>query len=128
MNFTTENKGTWFFFDESNEDAGGVCIRLCTPNKYEQIEKLTTKKKDIYKQGNRFEKVEKDEKKLSHLLWDYVIVDWKNVEIDGTELECSKENKIKLMGDNIAFTNFISNCLNDLTDHIDLDREAKEKN
>ena len=102
-------KGTWFYFDEENEDEGGVCIRLISNDELDRIiifYKLTGIEKPIVK------------KKIEELIWDYVITDWKNVLVSGTEVDCTKENKVKLMKDP-DFANFIVKSLEILLDDIE---------
>ena len=51
------------------------------------------------------------------MMWDYVIVDWKNINIDGEEVECNLENKLTLMN-NPYFSTFIVASIETLNDSI----------
>lgn len=119
MEFSLQNKGTWFFFDEEDETKGGVCLRIITPAEVEKIERICTKKRDVIKKGVHYEKVDTDEKQYSRLLWDYCIIDWKEVNVDGNPLECTTENKTKLITGDPGFSTFIIKKMEKLQDTLD---------
>lgn len=128
MKFDTTNAGTWFWFGDE-EANGGVCLRICTGDDIRDIEKITTKTKITYKQGNRHEFKVVNEKLYDELLWDFCIVNWKKVSIDGTEdVECDKEQKLLLMNRSIAFTSFVGGCMEKLSEAELVADEAEEKN
>lgn len=114
-NFSSKNEGTWFYFDENQEDLGSICIRILSEPESRRINKLTIKTKTKFKQGVRYEERKEDEKLSSRLMWDYVITDWKNISIDGEVAECNIDNKVKLMA-NPNFMYFITECVGTLND------------
>lgn len=120
-NFNPENTGTWFYFDDSDESQGGVCVRTLSSEESVRIDKLTVTTKDKFKSGNHYVKTEVNEKLSSRLMWDYVITDWSSVVVDGKDLECDADNKIKLMNDP-NFMNFIVKSLETLQDNIESGR------
>ena len=129
MKFSLKNVGVWFWFNSENESEGGVCLRSCTGDDINKIEKRTVTNRVEYKRGQRFEITERNEILYNEMLWNHCIVEWKNVEDEeGKELECNKENKAKLMGSSIAFANFIANSLEKLTETEMELRSAQEKN
>jgi hypothetical protein len=117
-NFNPENTGTWFYFDESDESQGGICVRTITLSELTRIDKITVSKKDKFKAGVRYEEVKVDEKTANEMRYDYIICDWNNVCISGSEVECTKENKIKLMNDP-NFVNFVLKSIDELQDDIE---------
>jgi len=127
-NFGSKNDGKWFYFDEENEDAGGVCLRILSTDAYADIEKLTVKQgKPIFHKGQKFDNPVVNEKLASKMRWRYCIVDWKNVQIDGQDVECNDENKAKLIKVN-DFISFVATCLEELTETNDALEEARVKN
>lgn len=111
INFEAENEGTWFYFDESNHDLGGVCLRDLPVQESERINKRTTKTTKKFKRGQYVNVEEVDHKLASILTWEYCIVDWKGVGMHGKALECTDENKAKLW-ESRDFQQFV-------TEHID---------
>ena len=95
--FSSENEGTWFWFDEDNQDAGGVRLRELSTKEHQRIERTTVKHRKKFSHGAAYDDLEVDEKLASRMRWDYTIVDWKEIELDGVKLECTKENKVKMM-------------------------------
>ena len=116
MKFDTKNEGTWFYFDESNPDDGGVCLRVCAKTNLDWISERTSKTKKVFKDGYRYVYKDTDEKKSDGMLWDFCIVDWKDVDVDGAILECTYENKIKLMNSCIAFVTFVGKRMKQLAE------------
>ena len=123
------NPGAWFYFDEANPTSGRICLRVLNAAKRQEIAKATEKRRVEYKQGTRFEFMEVDEDKRTSLMWDYCIIGWENLtEDDGTPIECTTENKIKLMMENIGFASFVGSCLSRINDSIDMIKDATSKN
>ncbi len=124
LDISNLNPGIWF--EIPNTDAK-VCLRICSPEIIEEIDLKTVKKIVEYKNSQRFE-IEKIDRKLrNELIWDYVIVDWKNVnDNDDKPIECTKENKIMLIGKVAWFVEFISNCL-DKINLVNIEQEGKEE-
>lgn len=127
MKFDLENlnPGTWFDF----EDGGRICIRSLSTEEATAISKKTTKSKVEYKQGQRFTFDETNEEIQFSLMWDSVIVDWEGLEsADGKALECTTENKLRLMRKSPVFARLVRGFLEKLTEIETTEREAEEKN
>jgi hypothetical protein len=124
LNISNLNPGIWF--DIPNTDAK-VCLRVCSPEIIEEIDLKTNKKIVEYKSNQRFE-IEKIDRKLrNEMIWDYVIVDWKNInDNDDKPIECTKKNKIMLIRKMPKFVEFISNCL-DKINLFNIEQEDKEE-
>ena len=123
------NPGVWFLFDESDPNSGRICVRILNSAKGQEITKATTKKRVEYKQGQRFEVFDIDEDKRSAMIWDYCIISWERLEDDdGKPIECTPENKAKLMLENVGFAAFIGSCMAKLNAEFEARREAIEKN
>ena len=96
-NFSTKTEGKWFYFVPGDESKGGVCLRTLPIKEAKNIRKqCTSKKKDVV-HGQLVRSDEVDEETNSRLVWQYCIVDWKNVQIDGVEVECNAMGKEKAM-------------------------------
>lgn len=123
------NPGVWFVFDEADPNSGRVCVRVMNPAKAQEIAKATGRKRVEYRNGQRFEVTDTDEEKRSRMLWDYSIVSWERLEDDeGKPIECTTDNKQKLMLEHIGFAAFIGNCIDKLNAEYESRREAVEKN
>ena len=126
-NFKSENPGTWFYYNPDDESQGGVCLRELSTDEYERIERLTIKKKRKFRHGAAYDDITEDKKLASKLRWDYCIVDWKKTELDGQELECNSENKVKMM----KVIDFVKHVVDSLTELVDANKsldEARVKN
>ncbi len=117
-NFSSDNKGTWFYFDDNDDSNGGVCIRVLSEPESRRITNLTTNKTYKFKQGIRYEDIKVDDKRSSKMMWEYIITDWSNVCVDSQELECNNENKAKLIADP-NFMSFIVRSMETLNDDIE---------
>jgi hypothetical protein len=126
-NFKSENQGTWFFYNPKKEKDGGVCLRELSTDEHTRIEKITTRKRKKFKGGQPYDDVQVDEELASKLRWDYCIVDWSKTELDGQELECNSDNKVKMMKV-IDFVKFVVNNLDTLVDSNKSLEEARVKN
>lgn len=105
------NPGVWF----DKEDMK-IKLRLCAGDDLRKIDKQTTKKQVEYKRGQRFEYVDINEDLRNEVIWDFCIVEWKNVmDKHGNEIPCTRANKVLLMGQSIAFASFVGDCLEKLT-------------
>ena len=123
------NPGVWFVFDENDPKSGRICIRVMNSAKGLEIDKATSKKRTEYRQGQRFEVSDIDDKKRSQLFWDYVIVDWERLEDDdGNPIECTSENKYKLMLENVGFASYVGACIAKMNENYEAQRESVEKN
>ena len=130
LNLDDLNPGTFFPFDEFDDDSGGITIRLANGAKMDEINKKCSKKKTEYRRHVRHEYVIEDEKKRSDMLWDYVIMEWNGVtnEKTGEEIPCTTENKIMLMRGSVKFSNFVGSCIEKLTEEMEAFEEDLEKN
>lgn len=125
-NFSSKNEGTWFYFDE-DESLGGVCLRELDPDEFNRIEKITVKHKKRVMRGVLVDDVKTDEKLASRLRWDYCITDWKNISLDGQELKCTTDNKVKMM--NVSdFVKHVADSLGELVENNQSLQEARVKN
>lgn len=117
------NDGTWFYYNEENEDDGGVCLKTLSLKDMQEVRKATVKERAEYKRvggkkmpAQRFVVEEVDEELNQEMTWDRMIVDWKNTLFKGVELECTKENKVKMMSESSEFALFIAECIERLTE------------
>ena len=127
MKFDLENlnPGTWFDF----EDGGRICLHSLSIEEATAISKKTTNIRVEYKQGQRFTIDVIDEDKAFSLMWDAVIVGWEGIEsADGKALECTTENKIKLMKKSPVFARIVRCFLEKLGEIETTEKEAEEKN
>ena len=126
-NFSSKNEGTWFFFDPDDESLGGTCLRELNPDEYKRIERLTVKHKKRVMRGVLVDDVKIDEKLASKLRWDYCITAWKVVSLDGQVLECTTDNKVKMM--NVSdFVKHVADSLGELVETNNSLQEARVKN
>ncbi len=108
-----------------------MLLRVCSGKDLERIEKETSTKQPVeYKRGQRFIVPDKvDEKRRSHMIWDFVVVDWNGVlDEDEKAVKCTTDNKIKLMEQSVVFAGFIGECLEKLNTDIGSYQKVLEKN
>ena len=126
-NFNSSNPGQWYYFDESNPELGGVCLRELSAHEMTRIQKITVKERRKVISGKVVQVQDENTELSNRLTWDYCITDWKNVQLDGKDLECTTENKVKMMKC-IDFAKFISECLSNLVSTNRTLEEARLKN
>lgn len=126
-NFDSTNIGTWFYFFPANEEFGGVCLRELTTSESEKIERITVKKRKKFRRGTVYDDAETDEKLASKMRWDFCITEWKEVTLDGKSLDCTAENKVKMMNV-IDFVKHVVDSLEKLVDTNKTLEEARVKN
>lgn len=119
MNLESKKTGTKFYFDEDNKKNGSITLRVATAEESMRIDKIVTSKVWKRKAGQSVEIVERDEKLSIKLLYDFCIISWENLQIDGQESECNKESKYKLMMNHPAFSSFVSKCIDELNEQIE---------
>ena len=127
MKFDLENlnPGTWF----DDGDGGRICIRSLSTEEATAISKKTTTTKVEYKNGQRFAYEITDDDKAFSLMWDAVIVDWEGVvSADDKPLECTTENKLRLMRKSPVFARIIRGYLEKLVEAEAIEKDAEEKN
>jgi len=123
------NPGTWFYFDDSDPESGKICIRVLTSRKLAEIRDKTIKTSYEYKHGQRFENQKPNHGLRDEIIWDYCIVNWKDLVNDDDEpIECTTENKLMLMNDHIGFSLFVEGCLDKLNQEAEVLSEYREKN
>jgi len=131
VNFSPKNEGVWFYFDPSNEELGGVCLREVTVDESRRIEKDTTTTHRKNLGGQSIEIKEHDEIGSFRLVMQYCLVDWKGVLVDGQPVECNAMGKERAMKCH-DFVKFVTECIDNLTnknESIIRDREeARVKN
>ncbi len=93
INFDSKNDGTWFYFDETNPDGGGVSLRELTSEQIDEIDRLTKKIKKKVQRGVVYDDIKVDERLSAKLRWRKCIIDWKGIQIDGEVVECNDANK-----------------------------------
>ena len=122
------NPAAWFEI-EGDKDEGRVQVRACAGVDLETIIKEATCKRVEYKKHQRFEFVEADEAKHQEMLWDFCIVDWENInDAKGKAIPCTVENKLLLMKGSLPFSNFIGDCLEQISNDVQELKEVVEKN
>ena len=125
--FKSQNPGTWFYFDPEDESQGGICLRELTTEEHRRIQKITVKVKKKVIKGTPVDIDKVDEKLAARLRWDFCIVDWKEVYLDNVLLECTIDNKEKMMNV-VDFVKFVVDCIDTLVDTNKSLEEAKLKN
>lgn len=129
--FDIESKGQWFYFDPAKEALGGVCLRPPTAEETERIEKLTVTVKKKFKRGVWREDKTTDTKLASKLMWDFCILDWKEVYLDKATPTvctiCNPENKVRAVK-NWEFLRFCNDHIDELMDANKALDEARAKN
>ena len=127
MNFSSKNAGRWFWFNDKDSNHGGLCIRVLNMDESRRVEKITTTKKFKPVRGQPIEVRIVDEEMRDRLVWDYCIVAWKDVCLDGKLLECNAENKVMMMRTN-SFASFFLDKVSELNDELEISQEFLEKN
>ena len=120
-----------FFWAGSDDE--WVDLRNVTLAEFKKIRASTVTQRAEYHQVDkskpfRYEVEDTNSDLADELLWDYQIVDWNIVDGDGKKIECTKENKLLLMGNSSEFVNFVVNSLNQLTKDEEKRKDKSEKN
>ena len=122
------NPGVFFPF-EDDEEGGGVTVRIANGAIIEKIDKKCVKKKVTMRMGRREEIIEENKELRNKMLWDYIIIDWKGIfDINGDPIQCTMENKDKLMKGSVKFSSFVSDCISRLNEESEFYEEVLEKN
>jgi len=127
MKFESKNDGKWFWFNGQNADDGGVCLRVMSIDESRRIDKLTTTSKHKPIRGQMVEIKTVDEVLRDRLQWDYCIIGWKDIYLDGKLLEANAVNKSLMMKNN-SFASFFLDKISELNDELEVSRELLEKN
>jgi hypothetical protein len=129
FNLKDLNPGTWFDFNEDDPKSGRICLRVLNEEAKENIRKTTVKRVETFKKGQRFIDYDVNEKLNSEMTWDYVIVSWERLEDnDDQPIECTVENKSKLMRESIDFARFVGECLEKLSEMTEQRKADAAKN
>ena len=125
------NPGTWFDLD----GGGRVCLRTCAGDDYRAIQAQAVERKSEVvfdpktRQPHRLVSEETDERLLSELLWDFVIVDWSDLyDAKQQPIPCTREMKLLLMGRSPVFAAKINKFMEQLRLLDDQEAEGLEKN
>jgi len=125
------NPGTMF----KMEGGGKIWLRVCAGDDLRDIRKQTVSKKKEYKRMDgtiqRITWEDTDETLQSKLIWDFCIVNWENLFSDAKKtipIPCTTENKLKLMGRSLVFSNFVGESLKTLRGVVEAEEAIVEKN
>jgi len=128
IDFKSDVKGIWFYFDKDNHDLASVCLRKATFSDYDEIRNLTvTPGKNDYHKGARYETEEINEKLQRKLSFRKAIVDWKGISLNGKVLDCTDDNKDKMM-EFPDFRDFVGDCIIELSESNKTLEAARLKN
>lgn len=136
------NPGEWFTYPGDTKPPERVKIRLPDQKAVKVIDKKTLKKEvehvqplkksgkiDRRQQLQRIEyEVCEDEDEREELLIDEIIEDWEIRTPDGEAIECTTENKIKMMYGSVEFNNFVNDKLEYLGGEEEERKKGEEKN
>jgi len=129
FNMKDLNPGAWFNFDDNDPGSGKILIRILNSERLAEIRNKTIKTNVEYRGDKRFEFQDIDHSARDRIIWDYCIVDWRDlVDDDEVPIECTTDNKIKLMNEHIGFSLFVENCLEKLNVQNEMHNEYLEKN
>lgn len=111
------NPGTWFDLP----GGGRVCLRICAGDDYRAIaDQTVTRRSEVVfdpKTGrpHRLQSEDRDERRLTELLWDFCIVDWENIyDAKSQPIVCTREMKLLLMGRSPQFFAHVTGYLDQL--------------
>jgi hypothetical protein len=127
INFENNGEGKWFQVEPGTDECGSFKFRTVSVEEYEKIEKITVRTKKKVKRGIAYDDVTIDERLAAKMRWDYIIMDWKNVLIEGKVAKCDAANKALI----VKYDNFIKFalvCIEELNDENKAIEEAKLKN
>jgi len=140
MQFSTENPCTKFYFPEQegtpDSEQAWVKLRPVSTDKVREIIKQAKQVKVGFRAVGEDDKAalkqvqweEMDVDIIYTEMWDYSIVDWGHIEVNGQPLPCSRENKLLLIGNDIRFATNLIEWRKELEkDHVAL-VELLEKN
>ena len=113
--FEEDTQGTWFKYDEENPNSAEICMRSLKLEEINEMERLFSKKKAVYKSTGRYEFVETNNDRQSEYVWIRVIMGWKKVlDSKGKERPCDEENILYLMYKVPNFSRWVSKCMRKL--------------
>ncbi len=111
ISYKVTNPGVFFPFDGKNLDEG-ITVRALNDAQIKIIAKETETKEAEIIEGRWIDRIKIDDDKRSDMIYDYCIVCWKGLnDEDGTAIECTRVNKIKLMRENPNFALFVNEAI-----------------
>lgn len=122
------NPATRFYLNDDKQEDGWIELRVCNAQKLAEFKEKTTKVRPEYRRGVRHEVVNHDEVQFQNLFFDYVITEWDGLTDKGEPIDCTKENKIKLVNGSVWFLNFVNEKLEVLNDRLMTIEKDAEKN
>lgn len=130
INLAEPNPGVFFNWPNAKTDKdGGITLRALTLEKLEEVDNLTITKKKRFRGSIPYDDIKIDEKKKEELIWDYCIVNWENLQDEkGKDIPCTLENKINLMKTQFQFSVFVADCLDQLSEFTEGQKETESKN
>ena len=75
-----------------------------------------------------FAPTDEERDRFDEELWDFTIARWYLVKPDGSEITCTRENKILMMRGSIKFSNWINDSLDIMREDIKVYKQELEKN
>jgi len=130
INLNEPNPGVFFRWPNAKTDEeGGITLRALNIEALTAIDDATTTKKKKFRGHTPYDDVKVDEKRREELIWDYCIVDWENLQDEnGKDIPCTLENKVMLMRTQFQFSVFVADCLDQLTEFAEGQKETELKN
>jgi len=130
MKFSSQNTGKVFYFpgqeDVNQKDKAWIRMRPMSNDMVRKIVKSATSIQIDLKSVAGDDKLhqvqweEHDHDLIYEETWDYCIMDWGNVEVDDRPVECNKENKLMLLGNDV----FFFKCATEYRSELEKDLEA----
>lgn len=128
FDFDNLQPGTIFYIGDDPK-RGGVKLRTMPPNILEEINEATEKVVYKFHKRQRFPDVKINKKKRKELFWDYVIMELIDLKKpDGTLIESTAENKVKLAEGSTWFGGFLADKLEELNEIEAREAAEEEKN
>lgn len=94
-----DDNGEWCYFDENHttEKDPAICLRPLSADELTKIDKLTVTHKQKIKNGVVYDEKTENTELSNKMVWDFCIVDWRQIKLNGNVLEPTPENKVLLM-------------------------------
>ena len=127
FNDSTEEEGQWFQIEEGTDECGAFKLRAVSIAQSEIIDRITIRTKKKVKRGVAYDEVKTDERLAGKMRWDFIIMDWKNVAIEGKKAECNAANKV-IVSKNDSFVKWAIPILEEFNESNIAVEEAKLKN
>ena len=113
--FSEDVEGTWFKYDENNPNSAEICLRNLKLEEINEMERLFSKKKVVFKKFGRYEFAETNSDKQNEYVWTHAIMAWKKV-LDGKGKlrPCNEEHILYLMYKVPSFSRWVSKSMREL--------------